>query len=474
MQFFQDAKELKPGLILFRRPDVKHDNWYCRMKIPNVDRYKIVSLKTSDIREATNKAFDHDSELRFKVKHEMPVFDKLFSLVAEEFSAFQKERAEAGEITMKRWYTMDNYISAQLNRYVGDHQITMIGEDKWKGYPAWRQKNRISRTARKKMKKPRIKLKPLPDAETIDEDSEEYRGQRVSDGTIRSEMAVFRSIMIYAAGKNYIRENRVFKSRVNLDKPRREEFTPQEYRQLYTFARGWVKAGQSDYNRWYRAMTQNFMLVMSNTGMRTMEARNLRWRDIDVRKDKHGREFVCINVRGKDKFRELVAASNVAEYLDRIRELFMEAKKIRLEKSKDKDKESKAKEPLEPKPDDFVFTTHTGISALHLYQSLIEDLFTESKLLISANGSRRSSYCFRHTYATFRLMEGVDVYFLAKQMGTSVQMIEDYYGHITPAKNAERILQGTPGWELVEAKPVEPPASVNADGDGKKPKPKKK
>jgi integrase len=32
-------------------------------------------------------------------------------------------------------------------------------------------------------------------------------------------------------------------------------------------------------------------------------------------------------------------------------------------------------------------------------------------------------------------------------MGTSVKMIEDYYGHISPAKNAERILQGIPGWQ---------------------------
>ena len=43
-------------------------------------------------------------------------------------------------------------------------------------------------------------------------------------------------------------------------------------------------------------------------------------------------------------------------------------------------------------------------------------------------------------------MEGVDSLFLAKQMGTSVKMIEDHYGHITPTKNAERILQGLPGW----------------------------
>jgi integrase len=44
-------------------------------------------------------------------------------------------------------------------------------------------------------------------------------------------------------------------------------------------------------------------------------------------------------------------------------------------------------------------------------------------------------------------MEGVDVYFLAKQMGTSVRMIEDHYGRITPSKNADLILQGIPGWE---------------------------
>ncbi len=41
------------------------------------------------------------------------------------------------------------------------------------------------------------------------------------------------------------------------------------------------------------------------------------------------------------------------------------------------------------------------------------------------------------------------MYFLSKQMGTSVQMIEDHYGHINPVKNADRILQGLPGWEPI-------------------------
>ena len=138
-----------------------------------------------------------------------------------------------------------------------------------------------------------------------------------------------------------------------------------------------------------------------------------------------------LNVRGKAKHRSLVAASNVAEYLGRVQQI---AKSTG--------------------PDDFVFTTYDGSISQTLYYSLIDDLLTEAGLKVSSSGSRRSTYCFRHTYATFRLTEGVDVYFLAKQMGTSVKMIEDHYGHITPVKNADRILVGLPGWQANQPETV--------------------
>ncbi len=51
-----DKEELKPGLIIFRRSDVQHRNWYCRVKLPKADRYKTTSLKTSDINTARSKA----------------------------------------------------------------------------------------------------------------------------------------------------------------------------------------------------------------------------------------------------------------------------------------------------------------------------------------------------------------------------------------------------------------------------------
>ena len=43
-----DAEELKSGLMIFRRADVAHRNWFCRIKMPKEDRYETVSLKASD------------------------------------------------------------------------------------------------------------------------------------------------------------------------------------------------------------------------------------------------------------------------------------------------------------------------------------------------------------------------------------------------------------------------------------------
>jgi integrase len=218
-----DTQELKPGLTIFRRADLGHRDWYSRIKLPKEDRYETTSLKTADINEAKDKAFEQDADLRFRVKHEVPIFNRPFS------------------------------------------------------------------------------------------------EGRVSDGTIRDEMNTFRSIMTFAAGKRYIPESHVPKGKLPVDKVAREEFTPEEYRKLHTFARGWIEESRNETARWSRSMAYNFMLIMTNTGMRPSEARNLRWRDVSIRTDKQGRRFVILSVRGKGKHRDLVATSNVADYLGRVR-----------------------------------------------------------------------------------------------------------------------------------------------------------
>ena len=53
---------------------------------------------------------------------------------------------------------------------------------------------------------------------------------------------------------------------------------------------------------------------------------------------------------------------------------------------------------------------------------------------------KRTLYSLRHTYAHFALLtDKMDVYTLARQMGTSVKMIEQHYGHLNPAMKADVI-----------------------------------
>ena len=99
MAFMRDTQVLKPGLVIFRRADVAHDNRYCRIRVPKSGKYKTARLGRPHLEEATDKAFDADAETRSKIKHELTVFNCTFSEVAAEYSVHEKARAEAGEIS---------------------------------------------------------------------------------------------------------------------------------------------------------------------------------------------------------------------------------------------------------------------------------------------------------------------------------------------------------------------------------------
>jgi hypothetical protein len=103
MAFLTDKEELKPGLVIFRRGDVQHRNWYCRVKLPKSDRYKTISLKTADVSLARDRAYDHDADLRFRIKHDVPIFNHSFSQIAKEYVELQKRRAATGQVSDARW-----------------------------------------------------------------------------------------------------------------------------------------------------------------------------------------------------------------------------------------------------------------------------------------------------------------------------------------------------------------------------------
>ena len=51
-----------------------------------------------------------------------------------------------------------------------------------------------------------------------------------------------------------------------------------------------------------------------------------------------------------------------------------------------------------------------------------------SGLQYDKDGNKRVPYSLRHTYVTMRLREGVNIYQLSNNIGSSVEMIENFYG----------------------------------------------
>jgi integrase len=54
----------------------------------------------------------------------------------------------------------------------------------------------------------------------------------------------------------------------------------------------------------------------------------------------------------------------------------------------------------------------------------------------AAGIKHRRIYDLRHTYATWSLAAGIDIFTLARRMGTSVKMIDRTYGHLVAGADA--------------------------------------
>ena len=74
------------------------------------------------------------------------------------------------------------------------------------------------------------------------------------------------------------------------------------------------------------------------------------------------------------------------------------------------------------------------------HREMFNIIINELNLKFDREGSRRTSYSLRHTYICLRLMEGADIYQIAKNCRTSVEMIEKHYAaHLKNTLDASAI-----------------------------------
>jgi integrase len=97
-------------------------------------------------------------------------------------------------------------------------------------------------------------------------------------------------------------------------------------------------------------------------------------------------------------------------------------------------------EAINAKSEAWVFATSSGDRPKSLHTSF-ELLLADAGLRVDpTTGKNRSLYSLRHTYATMALMDGqMDMHTVAKQMGTSVGMLEQHYSKLTATMAADRL-----------------------------------
>jgi integrase len=252
--------------------------------------------------------------------------------------------------------------------------------------------------------------------------------KRPARGTVRSEVVVLRQVLKAAyrhAWLPYMPDlSAPYKASGKIS--HRAWFSPEEYKMLYEATRADAKAVQSLYRKYIREQFHDYVLFMANTGLRPDEAARLEFRDVAIVTDEAmGERILEIEVRGKRGVGYCKSMAGAVIPFERLQKRFRPPFGTRR-------KRGAPRVTNMPGPMDKIF----GQTQADLLNAVLAKL----NLKTDRDGNRRTAYSLRHTYICLRLMEGADIYQVAKNCRTSVEMIETFYAsHIKNTLDAAAI-----------------------------------
>lgn len=373
-------------VILYLRRDGRSPLYQVKIKVPGSNGYKRVSTKTSNQREAERFALDLYEELYFHVKSGGTLTSKSYKQVFKEWRL--SIEVEPNPEIKARLLGILSRVETYSVDYFGTKDIRSINKKEFSEYWVWRKTN--------------------------------YKRVAPSNGTLNRERTSIISLFKFAVDRGYITTLPNIPKNEVKGIARRSTFTNDEWRKITRNMREWVKAGHKNGKRRERFILQQYVLILANTGMRIGEIRHLRWSDLRTVKTLDGRRLIG-DVSGKTGRREVVFQKGSEEYIKRLFDF--------------------RKEELRSNPpqDELVFLSRKSGKAYTTFKTSFNSMLRFAGIEVERNGERRTIYSLRHFYATQRLSEGTSAYLLAQQMGTSVEMLEKFYGHVVTADVAEQI-----------------------------------
>lgn len=389
--FYTDWTDVRGdgSIVLYKRSDRKRPKFIVRLKIEGHKGYIIKSTKTDNLRDSIRISermfYDYESRVRNSLPIQSYTFEKLFR-------------------EWKSWYLRTNQNSKHSPKYIRDNPnlierhflefsrttiVTEINDKFIEDYFEWRSNQ---------------------------------GSKRPTGSTYHHERTVLNNIFRYGVREGHMKVQPIIKIPSNKSVPR-PDISLSDYRKIVRSMKKDLEESPDERIFRSRLYLHNYILIMSNTGIRKGEMKGVRWSDIQPIRDMEGNQTVLIDVSGKTGKRQVVANPSTIEYLQRI--------------YNQRVKETGKKPPR----DELVFCKLNGKSIGDLKSPF--ERFLRKTGTLEVDGQNRTIYSLRHTYITMRLSRGTPIYFLSMNCGTSVEMIEKFYGkkRVTDPKVVSQITQ---------------------------------
>lgn len=380
-----DTHVLMDGAVkVYRRTNTKR--WQATFQIGGI--WVRVSTGKKDLEEAKTVGREQYLDYKFREKHGLPVVSKRFEDVANLAILEMQRQVEAGA-GRKVYKDYIQSINSYFIPFFGKTFITNLDHDTIREFNVWRA----------------AKIGHEPKASTLNTHNSAMN--RVFDE------AVARGYL--PAGKVPVLANN------GAAGGRRPDFSLDDYRSMIRKMPTWIEASKLGKSRDMRYLLRDYVLILANTGMRHgTEAQNLRWRHVHVFEEK-GLTYVELHLDGKTVAHDAIGRAGTIKYLERIHSRTLAIQSTPFAQM------------LKQNLDLPVFCLPDGTVTENLRQTFKVFLKENALLTCPKTGQERTLYSLRHTYATFALVkDGIDIHTLARQMGTSVGMIEKHYSHLTP------------------------------------------
>jgi integrase len=413
--------------------------WQCRYCIDR--QWQRTSTKEYDLAKAKKVAKELYLEAQWRKKSDIAPITRYFKDVAKSVVKKLKEENESGNgkaIYKDYIAAITNYLIPALGKYYVDN-IDYKALEELDGY-------------RKK------KLKTEP-----------------TRSTLLTHNAALSKVLDEAIYKGYLLASRKPELKVKGKKSeRRTEFTRVEATAIKANFDEWINKGKAD-SKEVRALLKDYVITLLDTGARPgRELLELTWAQLELDKevvniktgmraelsedDQHGEEItqnyirktLILNIqKGKTGKRKAVGRLPSVYALNDI-----------AQRNYDKTLEQMIKSGS----NELVFTYREFVSKRQnqpnrtpklvsptSFSKLFDEYLKQHNLLISPiTNKKRVLYSLRHTYATLALThDKVSIHTLAKQMGTSVAMIEQHYSHLDAVK-AMAQLRGEESRQLLD------------------------